>query len=70
MYLSRVLEIAMAVPGVAWVETTLFHRTGQRLRDELETGRIDISPLEIARLDNDADAPERGTIELRPEGGR
>ncbi len=79
VYLSRALQAAMAVPGVAWVETTpgkgqkeriRFQRVGQPPRDELAEGRIDVGPLDIARLDNDPDAPENGSVTFLLEGGR
>jgi hypothetical protein len=37
--------------------------------NEIETGKIAIAPLEIARLDNNLDAPENGRIEFNLKGG-
>jgi hypothetical protein len=62
VYLSRIIAAAMRVPGVVRVEPLIFKRLGQPSRNELKTGILDIKALEIARLDNDARAPENGTI--------
>ncbi len=72
----------MAVPGVAWIDFTdnsqqaptpshvqRFHRWGLPSQGELARGLIDIGPLEIARLDNDAGRPENGRLEFYMEGG-
>jgi hypothetical protein len=71
--LSRLIEAAMGVPGVAWVDFTgsrsRFQRWGVPAQGELAKGMILISPLEIARLDNDAGRPENGRLELSMQGG-
>jgi len=36
----------------------------------LRRGRLDIARLEIARLDNDPDFPERGVFRVIMEGGK
>jgi predicted phage baseplate assembly protein len=69
VYLSQVVTAAMAVPGVRWVEPVRFQRWGERERGELEAGRITFDRLEIARLDNDPNAPENGKIEFDMQGG-
>jgi len=69
VYLSRVVAAAMEVPGVSWVEPVRFQRRGQVSRGELEDGRIVFARLEIAKLDNDANAPENGSIKLDMQGG-
>ena len=69
VYLSQVVTAAMAVPGVRWVEPVRFKRWGERARGELEAGRITFDRLEIARLDNDPNAPENGKIEFDMQGG-
>jgi len=75
-YLSQVIELAMQVPGVRWVDASpggprdnRFRRFGEASRGELEEGRISVGPLEIARLDNDPSAPENGRLEFFLEGG-
>lgn len=77
VFLSRVVAAVMEVPGVAWVDTddsggkpNRFRRWGRPDQGELAAGRIDLDPLEIARLDNDPSEPENGRIELFMEGGR
>jgi predicted phage baseplate assembly protein len=69
IYLSAVIAAAMAVPGVAWVEPVRFQRWGKPARGEIADGRIAFDRLEIARLDNDRNAPEHGKLELVMEGG-
>jgi hypothetical protein len=81
VYLSEFLAKAMQVPGVRWVDTeaidsqtknptgNCFQRWGEPAHGELEQGWIDIGRLEIARLDNDPNAPENGKLEFIMEGG-
>ena len=70
VYLSQMITKAVSVPGVLLVSPTRFRRWGRPSQNQLETGEIRISPLEIARLQNDPDAPQRGRIEFNMEGGR
>lgn len=70
VYLSAVLAQAMRVPGVRYVSAQRFQRLGRAAAGELESGRIVLAPLEVARLDNDPNAPEHGIIEFAVEGGR
>lgn len=70
IYLSPLYAAGQAVDGVEWVDITTFQRRdrpGTTARDE---GRLTLSRLEIARLDNDPNFPERGTFSLKLEGGR
>ena len=69
VYLSQVIATAMRLPGVDWVETLRFQAMGRPAGRELEDARIEVGPLEIARLDNDPNAPENGRIEFIMEGG-
>ncbi len=81
VYLSEFIAQAMQVPGVRWVNTeavdsqtkkptgNCFKRWGQLPHGELQQGWIDIGRLEIARLDNDPNAPENGKLEFVMEGG-
>ena len=70
VYLSAVVAAAMAVPGVSHVEPRCFKRLGRLSDGEIEAGRIAMARLEIARLDNDPNAPENGVIqiEVHPAG--
>lgn len=69
VYLSQVVAATMRVPGVAWVKPVRFQRWGEETRGEIQEGRIAFDRLEIARLDNDPDAPDNGRLELYMEGG-
>jgi hypothetical protein len=72
VYLGPILAAAQAVPGVAYVtEVTRFARYRQPGTDARDTGRIELSDHEIARLDNDPSRPEHGIVRLDGmEGGR
>ncbi|MEL6262067.1 MAG: putative baseplate assembly protein [Cyanobacteria bacterium J06626_6] len=73
VYLSQIVAEVMATPGVQWVDvsdsgTHRFQRWGRAANREFESGEITFDRLEIARLDNDANAPENGRIEFVMEG--
>jgi hypothetical protein len=76
VYLSRMVAEAMKVPGVAWIDTkesptspNRFRRWGRESHGERDAGLITMGRLEIARLDNDANAAENGRIEFIMRGG-
>ncbi|MBD2158531.1 putative baseplate assembly protein [Leptolyngbya sp. FACHB-16] len=78
VYFSQVVQAAMQVPGVAGVYLPQqgdqpveikFQRWGAAAQGELENGKIPISSLEIARLDNTASAPNNGRITFHLQGG-
>jgi predicted phage baseplate assembly protein len=69
VYLSQVVAAAMAAPGVMWAQVLRFQRWGKPALGELEEGRIALGRLEIARLENDPNAPENGRLEFVMEGG-
>ena len=69
LHLSRLVAAAMAVPGVSSVQPLRFQRQGRLANHELENGFIPAAPLEILRLDNDANFPERGLLEFDLHGG-
>lgn len=76
VYLSRVMSTAMDVFGVRWVDLdevppkrNRFRRWREPSGDSFTKGFIHIERLEIARLDNDPDAPENGRIEFLMLGG-
>lgn len=72
VYLSRVMATAKKVPGVDWItmkDGGRFQRWGCKARGELAEGMIRMERLEIARLDNDPNAPENGRIEFIVRGG-
>lgn len=70
VYLSRLYAAAQAVPGVESVTVTKFGRQGETGAEALETARLDLGRLEIARLDNDRNFPERGVFRLQTGGGK
>lgn len=70
VYLSVIYAAAQAVDGVASVAVTKFERRDRPGADGLATGRLDFERLEIARLDNDPDFPERGTFQVTMRGGK
>jgi hypothetical protein len=70
VYLSRIYAEAHEVPGVDSVEVTVFRRQYSNDDLALAEGRIALDRLEIARLDNDANHPERGVIALDLHGGK
>jgi hypothetical protein len=77
VYLSQVIATAMAVDGVVAVDTddapprlNRFRRFGEPARGELAIGQIRLTGTEIARVDNDPNAPENGRIRFFMEGGR
>ncbi len=70
VYLSALYAAAQSVEGVDSVEITKFQRQGQPLTDALDAGELELERLEIARLDNDPNFPERGVFRLTMKGGR
>ncbi|RFC37572.1 MAG: putative baseplate assembly protein [Candidatus Nitrotoga sp. LAW] len=71
VYLSAIYEAAQAIQGVASVVINTF----QRLRappdpKPMDDGVLTIGRLEIARLDNDPNFPERGVLKLSIGGGK
>ncbi len=70
IYLSRIIAAAQSVAGVQSVEVTTFQRRAEPANGELGTGVLALGPMEIARLDNDRNFPEHGTLTLNLRGGR
>jgi hypothetical protein len=77
VYLSRIVEAALGVPGVRAVDfgetpprPNRFRRFGEPARGELAAGRIRLRRGELPRVDNDPAAPENGRIHFFLEGGR
>lgn len=67
VYLSPLVQAAMAVEGVESVRFATFRRQGKPDKGTaLEQGRILLDRLEIARLDNDPNFPEHGTFRVVP----
>jgi predicted phage baseplate assembly protein len=76
--LSRMIAEAMALPGVQWIGLRLegiegegrFRRLHDQSVDYGDAGVIPIGAREVARLDNDPNAPENGRLRFLMEGGR
>lgn len=70
VYLSTLYEAAQAIPGVASVTITTFQRLRFADAKPLDDGVLALARLEIARLDNDPNFPERGVLKLAVGGGK
>ena len=70
VYLSPLYAAAEHVAGVASARITAFQRQGVPGTEALQAGELKLGRLEIARLDNDANFPERGLFRLMAEGGK
>lgn len=70
VYLSPIYAATQAVEGVASLEITRFHRQGLPDIQPMEDGKLSIDRLEIPRLDNNPNFPERGVFRLTMEGGK
>lgn len=70
VYLSQLYAAAQTVDGVASAQITQFERKGRPDAAPLAAGRLTFSRLEIARLDNDPNFPERGVFHLVTSGGQ
>jgi hypothetical protein len=70
LYLSRLVEAVLEVPGVASVKVLWFQRFGKVPNGELQAEMIQPQPLEVLRLDNDPSFPENGQLSLDMRGGQ
>ncbi len=64
LYLSTYYAVAQAIPGVKSVNITKFQRQGITNDEALETGKLSLGLLEIARLDNDPNFKENGILNI------
>ena len=48
----------------------MLRRLGSDDTQALVDGQLAVGPLEIARLDNDPNFPDRGVLRVIPRGGR
>ena len=64
VYLSQLYAAAQDTPGVALVEIPVFQRFGLPNTNAVNSGHLDMERLEIARLENDPNFPERGVLHL------
>ncbi|MEJ8822321.1 putative baseplate assembly protein [Variovorax humicola] len=70
VYSSPLYAAAMAIDGVASVQITRFQRRDAPGRAALDSGMLAIGRLELARLDNNPDFPERGVFDFSVGGGK
>lgn len=70
VYLSAIYGAAHHVAGVVSVEARTFQRQGLPESSGLDSARLDMAALEIARLDNDRNFPERGRLTITLGGGK
>jgi hypothetical protein len=71
VYVSPLVQAALAVDGVHDVKFVTFRRAGEPDQGlALSEGRIELDRLEIARLENDRSFPEHGIFKVTLEGGQ
>jgi hypothetical protein len=70
VYLSKLVAVAQAVPGVESVKVVKLERLFEGPNGEIENGILPLGPLEIARVDSDPSLPENGRLILDVRGGR
>lgn len=70
VHLSPLYAAAQAVPGVYSVVITKFQRLNIDSTKPIDDGWLKFNRLEIPRLDNDPNYPQRGVFKLTLEGGR
>ena len=72
VYLSPLYAAALKVEGVAAVKITTFQRQASPDPNQLalKAGKLTLGRLEIARLDNDPNFPERGVFQVNVEDGK
>ncbi|MEA2563873.1 MAG: hypothetical protein QOH06_5377 [Acidobacteriota bacterium] len=63
------IAAAMALDGVESVCLNRFRRLGNQFADQVASGRIVLSGIEVAICDNDAAKPDRGYYRLTLHGG-
>lgn len=68
--MSAIVAEAMAVPGVECVQVVRLQRMFLPPDRELEEGLLRLDRHEIARLDNDPNHPEHGSLAIEVRGGR
>jgi predicted phage baseplate assembly protein len=70
IFLSKLIAAASSVAGVESVKVKKLERLFEGENGEITNGVLPLSPLEVARLDNDLGFPENGKLTLELRGGR
>ncbi|HRC30635.1 MAG TPA: hypothetical protein PLV63_10440, partial [Niabella sp.] len=69
VYLSKIYSTIQKVPDVLSVTIKKFQRLGNDNSEALESGKLIMGRTEIARLDNDPSALEKGILTINMFGG-
>jgi Baseplate J-like protein len=64
VYLSPIYAAAQGVAGVSSVRITRFRRQGDKYSNGIPLGKLPMDRLEIPRLDNDPNFPDRGVLKI------
>ena len=70
IYLSPLVAAAQNVEGVESVAVTKFGRQDSTSTEAFDAGKFVLDGIQIARLDNDPNHPDRGVFRLTLEGGK
>lgn len=70
VYLSPIYAKVQATPGVDSLTFVKFQRQDQDSEEGLTEGKLQLHRLEIARLDNDPNFPDHGTLKFTFTGGQ
>jgi len=70
VFLSPLYAAAQSIEGVDSVTIKRFARQGVEGAEGIEAGKLELGRLEIARLDNDPNFPDRGVFRPVMKGGR
>jgi hypothetical protein len=70
IYVSQLVAAVQAVDGVESVSVTKLQRLFEEPKHEIARGVLPLGALEVAQLDNDLRAPEKGQLKLDLKGGR
>lgn len=68
--MSAIIAEAMSVTGVECVRVSRMQRLFLPANHEIDNGLLPLAAHEIARLDNDPNRPEHGTLSIDVRGGR
>lgn len=70
LYASDIIEAVMALAGVEAVCLNRFKRLGKRYADQSDSGRVELSGLEVAVCRNDPTRPVYGILRVATHGGQ
>jgi hypothetical protein len=70
VYQSRLIGAAQAVTGVETVRVRRLARLLDESAGDIPPEALVLGPLEVAQLDNDPSAPQRGMFQVQMKGGR